>query len=87
MSAKSVFHTATWGARKFPTLVIIQWMTAGCPLALASTKEGTKFLENMYGWNCSAASRIQNRPRTICKTRWDRTSRKAECASGGACSA
>jgi hypothetical protein len=33
ISAKSVFHTAMWGARKWATLVRAQWMTAGCPAA------------------------------------------------------
>jgi hypothetical protein len=70
MRAKRVFHTVMCGSRKWPTLVMTHPMTAGCPLALARMLSLTKALENMKGWNCNPASRIQNRPRMICRVRW-----------------
>ena len=50
-------------------------MTNGWPWALARMLASTKPRPNMNGWNCSAASRIQNRPSTICSTRWVGTAR------------
>src|ERR1039458_4036456 len=82
VSANREFHTARCGARKWPTLMMAQWMTAGCPEAWAVTYFGTKFLENMKGWNCSAVSSIQNRPRAICRTRCALRSGRGERISG-----
>ena len=49
----------------------------GWPWALARMMASTKLRPNMNGWNCKAASRIQKRPSTIWRARWDGT------ASGG----
>ncbi len=82
ISAKKVFHTATSGATKFPMCVMRSARTNGCPLALGRMNEVTKPRPNMKGWNCRAASRIQNRPRMTWSTRWERTARgKRLCSS------
>ena len=73
ISAKNVFHTAMSGDTKFPMCVMKSPRTKGCPLALARMLSSTNPRPNMKGWNCSAASRIQNRPRTTWSTRCERT--------------
>ena len=67
--AKNVFQTAMSGERKLPMCVMRSPTTNGCPWALARMLACTKPRPNMKGWNCRAASRIQNSPRTICNTR------------------
>ncbi len=80
--AKNVFHTAMSGPTKFPMWVMRSPRTKGCPLALGRMNVSTKPRPNMKGWNCRAASRIQNSPRMIWSTRWERTaSGKRLCAS------
>ena len=73
ISAKNVFHTAMSGDTKFPMCVMKSPRTNGCPLALARMLFSTKPRPNMKGWNCRAASRIQNRPRTTWSARCERT--------------
>ena len=89
ISAKNVFHTAISGDTKFPMCVIRSPRTKGCPLALARMLFSTKPRPNMKGWNCRAASRIQNRPRMTWSARCERTARgkrlgasSCPCASG-----
>ena len=60
--------------------MMTQRITVGCPAAFGMMNVFTKFLENMKGWNCRAASSIQNRPRTTCRVRCVRTrGRGAAC--------
>ena len=50
------------GSMKWPMFVMTHDTTAGWPLALGRMNVSTKSRLNMKGWNCSAASRIQNSP-------------------------
>ena len=85
ISAKKVFHTAMSGETKFPMCVMKSPRTNGCPLALARMLFSTKPRPNMKGWNCRAASRIQNRPRMTWSARCERTaSGKWLCSSAPA---
>ncbi len=85
ISAKKVFHTAMSGATKFPMWVMRSPMTKGWPWALARMLASTKPRPNMNGWNCSAESRTQKKPSTICSTRWDGTARENRRAGSAAC--
>ena len=82
ISAKKVFHTAMSGAMKMPDVGDEGADDEGLALGVGQDDwSSTKPRPNMNGWNCRAASRIQNRPRTICRTRWRRDG-QGETAGG-----